>query len=293
MTHTVGSWMWRAAAAAGTILAAAAALAADDRPGPPGYLLPGRAADTDAGWFSRLSFSAEGGGYIFGDTSHAWHHRLAATITVRRFSNGGRLLYYGDAALVANADNPIHFSPLGIFYDNLILFHQPRAWGGWSAGYFQRCKHQVDESGRVWLYNGPYLDLNFRRTWGRWEGDLTFYSQPALVYVEDPADSGNVRSISGFRFSACWSNRAFLTIAPGMALTRDSSAPPFSLFSPPAGPWVDRIQPRILLGAGYQWEIKRNCVQIHAEYCHMNDAGIANPIQHSDLFMISIIFITI
>lgn len=96
-------------------------------------------------WMHATGGWGEFGGYrLVRDKDHAWLQRLGGFLELYREGDERSLAFLGHIEFIADADNDIRFNPRAILWEEGFLYTQ--RWGGsyWQAGYFHRCKHDVD-----------------------------------------------------------------------------------------------------------------------------------------------------
>ena len=252
----------------------------------PLYLLPNgpeQTRDEAFGAFTRASFSAGLSRSLYSsDADLAWDQYYAATITLYRGKSDERFLYFGRAALSADESNPIHFSPNSVFYDNLLLFSRPIPGGRLGIGYFQRCKHHVDTTGRVWLYNGPYVDTRFR-TGTSGDGYYLGAFLLPLLYSEDLRVERQPRLIFGMEAGAekkGWR----VSLSPGLVITGSSGGERYLVFRDLRRDAQERPEWDIDLEMGRSWRVHGTDLSAYLEYTDTEDAGVSMRVERTRLF---------
>ena len=78
------------------------------------------------------------------DNEHAWLQRLGGYVEILRVGDEMSLAFLSDIEFIADPHNDIRFNPRAIFWEEGFLFTQRLAETYWQAGYFHRCKHDID-----------------------------------------------------------------------------------------------------------------------------------------------------
>jgi hypothetical protein len=252
----------------------------------PEYVIPDnseQARDESHGAFSRMSFFAGISRDLYSsDKEHAWDQHYATTITIYRGRADERILYYGCAELVADASNSIHFSPNSVFYDNLLLYSRPLGGGRLGIGYFQRCKHHVDTTGRLWLYNGPYFDARCRAGGSGSNYSLDAFLLP-VIYAEDLRIKSQPRLIAGIEGKAEKAGY-WLKIAPVFTLTGSTGQERYLVFRDTPREGGETGQWRLNMQAGRSWPVHNTSLSAYLEYEDTDDAGISLRAGRTRLF---------
>ncbi len=78
------------------------------------------------------------------DESHEWVHELGATVELMRFSNRATLGITTSIEFIADPFNNINFNPRSIWWSEGLFYMRKTEKGFWRAGYYHRCKHDID-----------------------------------------------------------------------------------------------------------------------------------------------------
>jgi len=96
-------------------------------------------------WFSQVGGWGSFGNYAFSrDANHFWYQELGAYFELYRSGNSTSVAITTQIEFIADDDNDINFSPRAIFWEEGILFTSRRDGFFLQAGYYHRCKHDID-----------------------------------------------------------------------------------------------------------------------------------------------------
>jgi hypothetical protein len=96
-------------------------------------------------WFSQFGGWGSFGNYAFSrDANHFWYQELGAYFELYRSGNSKSVAITTQIEFIADDDNDINFSPRAIFWEEGILFTSRRDGFFLQAGYYHRCKHDID-----------------------------------------------------------------------------------------------------------------------------------------------------
>ncbi len=96
-------------------------------------------------WFSQVGGWGSFGNYAFSrDENHFWYQELGAYFELYRSGNSKSVAITSQIEFIANDDNDINFSPRAIFWEEGILFTSRQNGFFLQAGYYHRCKHDID-----------------------------------------------------------------------------------------------------------------------------------------------------
>ena len=96
-------------------------------------------------WFSQVGGWGSFGNYTFSrDKNHFWYQELGAYFELYRSGNSKSIAITSQIEFIADDDNDINFSPRAIFWEEGILFTSRRSGYFIQAGYYHRCKHDID-----------------------------------------------------------------------------------------------------------------------------------------------------
>ena len=96
-------------------------------------------------WFSQVGGWGSFGNYAFSrDENHFWYQELGAYFELYRSGNSKSVAITSQIEFIADDDNDIKFSPRAIFWEEGILFTTRLNGFFLQAGYYHRCKHDID-----------------------------------------------------------------------------------------------------------------------------------------------------
>jgi len=96
-------------------------------------------------WFSHVGGWGSFGNYAFSqDENHLWYQELGAYFELYRRGNSKSVAITSQIEFIANDDNDINFSPRAIFWEEGFLYTSRRNGFFLQAGYYHRCKHDID-----------------------------------------------------------------------------------------------------------------------------------------------------
>lgn len=96
-------------------------------------------------WFNAYSGWASFGKYVFrDDREHAWFQSLGGYLELFRIEESSNLVFLAHAEIISNDANDIRFNPRAIFWEEGFLFTKSFGRSYAQAGYFHRCKHDLD-----------------------------------------------------------------------------------------------------------------------------------------------------
>lgn len=96
-------------------------------------------------WFTQVGGWGAFGNYgAKSDFHHAWYQELGAYFEIYRRGNRSSLAITSQIEFIADPDNDIRFSPRSIFWEEGILYTSYRGGFYLQAGYYHRCKHDID-----------------------------------------------------------------------------------------------------------------------------------------------------
>lgn len=78
------------------------------------------------------------------DYEHAWSQKLGAFVELVRVDDRSSVAFVSHIEFIANPHNDIGFNPRALFWEEGLLFTQRMGASSWQAGYFHRCKHDMD-----------------------------------------------------------------------------------------------------------------------------------------------------
>jgi hypothetical protein len=105
-------------------------------------------------WINSVSGWGEFGGYLYSQgESHAWYQKLGGFFEFFRTSDKHSLSALSNIEFIADPHNDINFNPRAIFWEEAILYSYNAGEGYWQAGYYHRCKHDIDN-----------LDIGYERS---------------------------------------------------------------------------------------------------------------------------------
>lgn len=96
-------------------------------------------------WFSQVGGWGAFGNYSFArDSDHLWYQELGAYFEIFRRGNETSLAVTSQIEIISNSDNDINFSPHAIIWEEGFLYTSYRGGFYLQAGYYHRCKHDID-----------------------------------------------------------------------------------------------------------------------------------------------------
>jgi hypothetical protein len=96
-------------------------------------------------WINSMGGWGEFGGYVYEDDDiHAWYQKLGAFLEFFRINDKKSLSVFSNIEFIADPHNDINFNPRAIFWEEAFLYTQRLGKDFWQAGYYHRCKHDVD-----------------------------------------------------------------------------------------------------------------------------------------------------
>lgn len=96
-------------------------------------------------WFTQMGGWGSFGNYLFsGDEDHAWQQQLGVYAEIYRWGNRSSLALTGHVEIIADKRNDIYFSPRAVIWEEGFLYTHRVGSSFLQAGYYHRCKHDVD-----------------------------------------------------------------------------------------------------------------------------------------------------
>lgn len=96
-------------------------------------------------WFTQVGGWGAFGNYgVQSDFHHAWYQEIGVYFEIFRRGNRSSLAVTSQIEFIADPDNDIRFSPRSIFWEEGLLYTSYRGGFFLQAGYFHRCKHDID-----------------------------------------------------------------------------------------------------------------------------------------------------
>jgi len=104
--------------------------------------------DGETQWLSQFGGWGAFGSYILSrDSDHMWYQELGAYAEIYRRGNESSLAITSQIEFIADASNDINFSPRAIFWEEGLLYSHRIGNSTFQAGYYHRCKHDIDNLG--------------------------------------------------------------------------------------------------------------------------------------------------
>lgn len=99
----------------------------------------------ESGWLTQAGgWGSFGSYFISGDEDHAWQQQLGAYAEIYRRGNRASLALTGHVEVIADRRNDINFSPRAVVWEEGFLYTHRIRQSYLQAGYYHRCKHDVD-----------------------------------------------------------------------------------------------------------------------------------------------------
>jgi hypothetical protein len=241
--------------------------------------------ENETKWINSVSGWGEFGGYLYSqDESHAWYQKLGGFFEFFRISDKNSLSALSNIEFIADPNNDIKFNPRAIFWEEAILYSSRAGEGYWQAGYYHRCKHDIDNldigyersliyGSLLTRYTHPVIQNERTVAYGSLKGDL----YTILQDYRKPASNGLSEPVTGdLSFSAAL-NFNIKQLISSMAGIYLSSFTQFNFYSSSRGIFkkmftIDNVN--INGGAETGIFLKgRGSLQISLRYEYFSDTG--------------------
>ncbi len=170
--------------------------------------------ETGTSWAHSLSGWAGFGRYVISDNDHAWVQELGLTVELVRFSHKASLAFTTQIEFIADPNNNINFNPRAIFWSEGIFYMRRKGNSYWRAGYYHRCKHDIDNLNlgveRTLIFGSLMAERShqlpskqFKEAWLGYGADLYTIRQDDR-FPQDPAPGGlnTMNLLSSFSFKS-------------------------------------------------------------------------------------------
>jgi len=120
------------------------------------------------------------------DSRQAWYQDLTGFIELLQKGNTS-IIFQTGIEFIADPDNDIRFNPTAIFWEEGLLFTQKLSNSFFQAGYYHRCKHDIDNLdtgyGRVLIYGSMMAKWIFPISLGSIIKDKSLVAVRADLYT--------------------------------------------------------------------------------------------------------------
>jgi hypothetical protein len=103
------------------------------------------AGGNEISWINSIGGWGEFGNYLSDkNKDHEWYQKLGLFMEFFRIADSKSLSVLSNIEFIADPNNDINFNPRGIFWEEALLYTWRAEDNFWQAGYYHRCKHDID-----------------------------------------------------------------------------------------------------------------------------------------------------